>query len=443
VTVQRTVATSLALATGTTIELKGTKNQGEFARVDYIELERVGDMPPGPSPAPSPGPSPTPENGSGVILNLQTNVALSPIFGAADTPRLLPLGDSITAGVHGASSVPGGYRIQFWDRSVADGLAIDFVGSENSKSGSLTDGAHAGFPGRRIDQTTDWVNSGNLSRYPADAILLMIGTNDANSGISGANMRSRLSTLIDAISSKAPNTHLFVSSIPPFDTPKGTAKEAENADIYNALIPDLVAQKASQGKQVSYVNAGGSLSVGDINGDNSFTTDLDDGIHPSAKGYDKLGDAWYNLVFNPKPLTGSNLEGTQFADRLIGNGSSNILRGNGGQDQLTGGGGSDVFDYKKPTEGTDKITDFGSDDIFRISAAGFGGGLINNIGLDSSSFILGSNPVAIASKATFLYDTNSNTLSFDQDGTGNTAALGIATLTNGYMLQSNQIDIVA
>ena len=213
---------------------------------------------------------------------------------------------------------------------------------------------------------------------------------------------------------------------------------------YNALIPALVAKKASQGKRVSFVNAGGSLNVGDINGDHSSTNKLEDGLHPTAAGYDKLGNAWYSQVFNPTSLAGkTDLSGSRFADRLIGNSSSNFIVGGGGKDELTGGGGADVFGYKSIDDGGDKITDFSSDDRIKISAAGFGGDLFAGMTLDSSSFITGSNPVAGGSKSAFLYSTDSHTLSFDRDGLGSFATAAIATFTNGFNLQANQINIVA
>ena len=433
--VKRTVSVSQQLAAGTTIELKGTQNKGEYARVDYIEFERVGATPP-PPPANN-------NKGAGIISNLNTNVSLAPLFGAIDTPRILPLGDSLTAGEHRESSVPGAYRIQFWDRAVADGFALDFVGSENNKSGSLTDGDHAGFPGRTIEQTTAWVRSGELAKYPADAILLMIGSNDANNNVTGAQMSAQLSTLIDAITSVAPNTYLFVSPIPPIDAPRGSATKSKNVADYNSSIPDLVAQKAAQNKRVSYVAAGNSLLVGDLNGDNSSSVHFIDGLHPSVAGYDKLGNAWYDKVLNPKQLTGKNLSGTQFEDRLIGNSSSNVIEGKGGRDWLTGGGGSDIFVYNSPEEGKDIISDFSNDDMFQISAAKFGGGLVKDMLLDSLSFIMGSNPTAKGNSAAFLYNTGNHTFSFDRDGAGSASAFDIATLSNGYSLQRNQIQIVA
>lgn len=381
---------------------------------------------------------------SGVILNLSTNVALQPVFGALADPKIMPLGDSITAGSHSSGAFPGGYRVQFWNRAIADGLSLDFVGELNNGSGNgLDDGDHEGRRGWTIGDIEDLVNGGQLASYPSDVILLMIGTNDSNSTTSGTTLRNRLSSLIDAIAEQAPDTHLIVSSIPPRDAPRATAASAQNTADYNALIPALVTQKASEGKLVSFVNAGGSLTVGDMNGDNSATNDLDDGLHPTEEGYYKLGDAWYDGVFNPESLAGkTNLIGSSFDDILIGNTSSNILEGGAGDDQLTGGGGADFFRYSSRFHGADAIADFSSNDAFLISASGFGGGLVAGMSLDSSTFIVDGNPVS--GSGTFLFSTSSRTLSFDQDGTGGGSALAIATFTNSFTaLQANQIQIVA
>ena len=378
---------------------------------------------------------------NGVILNLQEGVALSAKFGALERPRLMPLGDSITAGQHNSGAVPGGYRIELEKQAAADGISINFVGSENNRSRGLRDGHHAGFPGKTIGYITDWVNRGNLSSYPADAILLMIGTNDVNSGASDDQMIDRLETLIDRILSKAPDAYLYVSSIAPVDTPRGSSQEAKNVRDYNSKISTLVSKK---GGRVTYIDAGGSLSVGDLNGDRSRTNDLDDGLHPTVDGYDKLGSAWYQGIFNPRSIRGSaNLSGSHYDDLLIGDGNSNLIIGNDGRDELTGGGNADAFFYQSANHGGDRITDFSGNDRFRISASGFGGGLSAGMALDGLSFIQGSNPYAIGRGATFLFDTSDKTLRFDRDGNGSGSAQAIATLTNGYDLQASQFEFVA
>ena len=57
-----------------------------------------------------------------------------------------------------------------------------------------------------------------------------------------------------------------------------------------------------------------------------------------------------------------NVDGTESADVIIGNGGANVLWGREGGDLLTGGGGADRFDYDSPFDTypamADVITDF-------------------------------------------------------------------------------------
>lgn len=430
------VIRGLSLNANSKVQVMGTSQAGEVTRVDklrFVPTEAGGGGNSG-------GGNSGDTSEGGIILNLQEGVRLSPIFGAIKNPRILALGDSITAGQHRKGAVPGGYRIRFEERANADGYDFDFVGPQNNQSGGLSDGDHAGFPGLSINQIKDWVNKGNLANFTADAILLMIGTNDAHGNTDGKTMYDRLDSLIDAITNAVPNTHLFVSSIPTVDAPRGNPDKVKNINQYNGMIDDLVDEKARQNRKVYFVNAGGTLNADDLNGDNSATNDFDDGLHPTRAGYFKLGDAWYDGVFEPEPLKNKKrLKGTQFDDRLIGNARRNLIDGAGGQDELTGGGGADIFRYKKANQGGDRITDFGQDDTFKLSASGFGGGFRKGTTLSDADFIKGKNPLSTGSGGKFLYNTSNNLLSFDVDGAGKQSAVGIATLTNGFDLQAEQI----
>src|SRR5215471_3584594 len=62
--------------------------------------------------------------------------------------RVMPLGDSITDGFN----VPGGYRVGLWQRLVAGGFSVDFVGSQFNGPATLGDHDHEGHSGWRIDQ---------------------------------------------------------------------------------------------------------------------------------------------------------------------------------------------------------------------------------------------------------------------------------------------------
>jgi lysophospholipase L1-like esterase len=269
---------------------------------------------------------------NGIIANLSTGLVLAPIFGTNPNPTIMPLGDSITAGQHSIGAVPGGYRIQLWERFHSDGFTIDFVGSQSNGPASLEDRDHEGHGGWRINRIkTDLVDQNLFQEYPSDVILLMIGTNDVNSGASVSEMIADLEQLIDSINIESPNSYLVVSSIPPVEAPRGSSSEMQRINNYNAEMETLVTTKAADGYNIYFANAGGSLTVDDINGE------LDDGLHPTEAGYNKLGNAWYDFLVDRDQLNGIvNLIGSEFDDRILGSGDSNTLEGRGGNDWLSG-----------------------------------------------------------------------------------------------------------
>ena len=112
----------------------------------------------------------------------------------------------------------------------------------------------------------------------------------------------------------------------------------------------MVSDKVAKGRKVTFVDVGGSLTLKDL------TTD---GIHPTAKGYDKMGAVWYEAVVERDTLMNvENIIGTALDDTLVGNAGVNIIEGGAGNDLLTGGGNADIFVYRAPTESGDTITDF-------------------------------------------------------------------------------------
>jgi Ca2+-binding RTX toxin-like protein len=374
---------------------------------------------------------------NGIIANLKTGIVLAPIYGTSNQQKIMPLGDSITGGEHAVAPTPGAYRIQLWKDFAADGLKVDFVGSQFNGPTSLGDKNHEGHGGWTIDQITGLVSGGLINTYQPDTVLLMIGTNDTRTS-SLSEMYADLSNLIEQITARSPNTNLLVSSIAPTDPAIVGQTRANKTKDFNLLIPDLISDKVTQGRKVAFVNAGGSLTLNDL---------VSDGRHPNAQGYNKLGNAWYDAIVKRDTLTSiEDLTGTAFDDTLIGNTSGNALKGGTGRDILVGGGGADNFVYRAPTEGEDIITDFSVNDIFRISASGFGSGLVAGTALNTRAsetgvFVSSADPTPRGSSANFLYNTNTGLLNFDQDGTGPNTALALATLTNTPLLSVNQFRI--
>ncbi|WP_030437562.1 cellulose binding domain-containing protein [Actinoplanes subtropicus] len=188
--------------------------------------------------------------------------------------RVMPLGDSITDGL----TVPGGYRIDLWQKFVAGGYTVDFVGSLANGPASLGDHDHEGHSGWTIAQIDANV-VGWLRAYTPHTILLHIGTNDMY-GSDPAGAPARLSTLIDHITAEAPQAELFVATIIPLSCCDATVRG------FDAQIPAIVTSKANAGKHVHLVEMYSALT----------TADLADGVHPNAGGYSKMATVWYNAL---------------------------------------------------------------------------------------------------------------------------------------------------
>ncbi|NUP49974.1 MAG: GDSL family lipase [Catenulispora sp.] len=191
----------------------------------------------------------------------------------------MPLGDSITDGI----TVPGAYRTGLWQRFVAGGYKVDFVGSLSSGPATLGDHDHEGHSGWRIDQIDANV-VGWLNTYQPHTVLLHIGTNDILQNYNVANAPARLSALIDHITATVPNAEVFVAQIIPL------ANSGQNSEVrtYNAAIPGIVSSKTSAGKHVHLVDMYDALT----------TSDLADGVHPTAGGYDKMAAVWYSALLS-------------------------------------------------------------------------------------------------------------------------------------------------
>ncbi|MEP0916901.1 GDSL-type esterase/lipase family protein [Leptolyngbya sp. DQ-M1] len=227
--------------------------------------------------------------------------------------RILALGDSITLGVtartddKNRTAIPGGYRRVLWNKFVNAGIAVDFVGSETD--GTSTNPAYQwtnggdkndqGMSGWRIEKIIANVEN-YLKREKPDIITLMIGTNNLFTDTSGAQMLSRLNTLINKITAFSPNTKLLVGSIPPaypdidrFATPERSQQQMQMITDYNNGIPGLISNARAAGKKVYFVDMR-SLTVSDL-----APRSDDNGLHPSMAGYDKIGTLWYNALLDP------------------------------------------------------------------------------------------------------------------------------------------------
>jgi lysophospholipase L1-like esterase len=230
---------------------------------------------------------------------------------------IMPMGDSITLGV----PVAGGYRDPLYTLLHNRGDTFTFVGSLTDYATSTLTSAgqthHEGHSGYVIangggrsgldENLAGWIGPGAAA---PDKILLMIGSNDINIGYDMPNAPTRLSTLITHIYGYRPNVKLFVASIIPM------VGHEPDVQAFNATIPGIVASHQALGRNVVYVPMYDAMNI---------NTDLADGLHPNALGYQHMAQAW-DTELHPNYSTWASAHGVTGGMSAVGpDGISNML----------------------------------------------------------------------------------------------------------------------
>ncbi|WP_082145518.1 M10 family metallopeptidase [Microvirga massiliensis] len=164
---------------------------------------------------------------------------------------------------------------------------------------------------------------------------------------------------------------------------------------------------------------------------------LGDGHYAKGNIYNALlhdGDP-RSLIENAVGGSGPDqITGNDAANKLEGRAGSDVLDGLLGSDVLIGGAGVDTFVFSTAPSPTnvDQITDFVvADDTIQLSKAIFTALTTTGI-LAAEAFYTGS--TAHDASDRILYDRNTGSLVYDQDGTGSAAALKFAQLAPGLSL---------
>ncbi len=202
-------------------------------------------------------------------------------------------------------------------------------------------------------------------------------------------------------------------------------------DIYIVdNIGDKVTEKAAQGTDLIKSSVSYTLPVNVEN--------------LSLLGTDNLTAMGNNLANKLTGNAGNNeLSGSNGSDVLTGGLGNDVLTGGLGTDTLTGGKGQDTFVYLSPTEGKDTITDFNraQGDKININRTGFKLTNLTAGALQIDRFVLGT--AAKDEGDRFIFNSATNTLFFDQDGTGSGfQQREIAIISNDLNLKASDIILV-
>ena len=225
--------------------------------------------------------------------------------------RIMPLGDSITKGTgtcqEGDPPDPfdelywncTGYRDYLWYSLVDNGYTVDFVGSQGLQFQDdyldpYHDNDHEGHGGWTAGDIKNNVYGSGLNwlqNYPAEIILLHIGTNDIN----GLPLLSDPNDVVTEVSQ-------ILDKIDNYETSEGHEVLVILARIINRSDP-----LSDKGQQTTDFNLGlqimadsriappqeDNILVVDMEAALNYPDDLGDELHPNSTGYSKIANVWF------------------------------------------------------------------------------------------------------------------------------------------------------
>ncbi len=241
----------------------------------------------------------------------------------AQTVRILPMGNSITFDDRTGDTRPDGdkisYRYRLYQLITAAGYTFDFTGSENAgnnyfQSDDLDD--NAGFPGITDAQLAYLISTGYnlkagkyeapgpyLNYYPADIILLHIGTNELDEN------PDDVEDILNNIRHWDSDVIVLVARI---------INRATYSSVTTTFNNNVAAMVAARGdNRIIMVNMETGAGI-------NYSTDMYDNLHPNQNGYNKMAAKWFEAIdaLNTPPVIStvpaqSTIQGTPFGNVIL------------------------------------------------------------------------------------------------------------------------------
>lgn len=224
---------------------------------------------------------------AGVAASVPAAVAAAPPALSAATPvRIMPLGDSITAG-------PGCWRAKLWHRLQTSGYTnIDFVGTQSDGGGcnpgyayDFDHEGHGGYSATGIaanNQLPPW-----LAAAQPDVVLMHLGTNDMWGGYLGLQDKlDAFTKLVGQMRAANPAMKIVVAQIIPMSAAACATCPADVKALDDAIPGWAAGLSTSQSP----------IIVADLWTGYDAVADNVDGVHPNDTGFQKMADAWYPAV---------------------------------------------------------------------------------------------------------------------------------------------------
>ena len=251
--------------------------------------------------------------------------------------RIMPLGDSITAGNNSGVADPGGwisYRKDLHDLLAAGRYSTVFVGSL-SNGGSVTGftdvkhEGHGGWQAAGVPTSILPSLNGFLTANPPDIFLLHIGTNDISSGQSPAGVRDEINLILNEIDNYESSTGrpVWVVLALIVNRATGCTYRAQTTQL-NDLLDAMAIARQNNGDKIVIVDMENAITDYDRIDDGTIDGEMFDCLHPFATGYARMADAWYLGLLDILPTAGAG------PDSNANPGASVSLNGSGSSDSL-------------------------------------------------------------------------------------------------------------
>lgn len=220
-------------------------------------------------------------------VSMPSNLLYTTTAKPEGTITILPIGDSLTAGVYPPRYLPGGYRGYLWERLQNNHSNVSFIGSLDSNPVNLDlfDPDHEGHVGAITSQIRTLMNN-QVVPYEPDIVLLHAGTNDMWNPKNSA--AANMATMLEELTTSLPDSYVIVASIPGiYDNAEGILPRI---DTYNSALRGIVQQLRQAGKKVGFVDMSKRMDA------QYFLEPGGDRMHPTAAGYSIMADVWYDAI---------------------------------------------------------------------------------------------------------------------------------------------------
>lgn len=207
----------------------------------------------------------------------------------SSTQSILPLGDSITEGV------PFTYRYPLFSALSEEGYRFDFVGSHSEGGWEYPetgwDRDHEGHSGWTTESIQEELPRW-LPGYSVDIALIHLGTNDAG-GDDVDGSYAAMSAIVDQLRAQNDAVAICIAQILPFGSQLPTEGEEPGADELNRFVVEWNSRLESLVLEMTTTTS--PIVLADMHSDFG-DADLDDGVHPSQAGAEKMANEWLDCI---------------------------------------------------------------------------------------------------------------------------------------------------